>query len=390
MAVLESGLGTLGAGRGMSASHIGRFARWYGGQARGLLPERVARWLLEPSEPGLIIEIGPVGDRDGPAPVWVTPVRGERRFETQVVAGDAPRVTGTMVAKVRARGGEVFLKIPAQICLTRTFDIPREAVERLSGLLDAEVVRRTPFALADVVHGARVKANAGESFAGEALRLTVRQAIVRRDLAEEEALRGGMRLADFDGLRVDEPDGGGAVTMRMRAARVRPQWPGRMAGLLTGACVVIAGAGIVATLRGLEAGQARVTIELTQATAKAQAVRSLVDGASGESRLLSSLRAAKSERPQLSDIIEELSRLLPEGTWVSELRLFEDKPGEPLLSITGYSDRATGLVALLERSQMFAGTALAAAITPDPVEGRDRFQLQTRLAVTAGAARGKS
>jgi general secretion pathway protein L len=84
---------------------------------------------------------------------------------------------------------------------------------------------------------------------------------------------------------------------------------------------------------------------------------------------------------------EELSRILPDDSWVQELRLAQQGQNGHELTITGFSTAAASLVEVLDRSTLLANVALTAPISLDPIEKRERFVLKARIenAVAKGA-----
>ena len=323
--------------------------------------------------------IGPTASPVSPAAsVVLTHYRGARRISQQRFSQAQSTATTSLlpaISAMRAAKGEVALEIPASRCLTRSFDIPREAAHSLPTLLAAEISRRTPFPPADVVHG-----HALAPVNGAPTKLTVTHVILRRDLASAEAGRHGLSLTDFDALiPVDESGAPAGPELRITTSPHPSRWPGRLALALLVTAIALAAAALVTTLDRLDTERARIESAISVASAKAKAVRSQVDGASAESALLAGLTAEKADQPALMEVWEELSRLLPDGTWITEVLLSEDRPGERLLTISGYSGGPTALVAALSHSALFTATALTAAITPDAAEGKDRFALQTRL-----------
>jgi general secretion pathway protein L len=85
---------------------------------------------------------------------------------------------------------------------------------------------------------------------------------------------------------------------------------------------------------------------------------------------LLALRAA----PGAVEIWEELSRVLPDHTYLSDLRVADGS-----VSISGFSGDAAHLIRLLDQSVLFTGAHLTGAITPDKTEHKDRFSLAFRL-----------
>jgi len=84
-------------------------------------------------------------------------------------------------------------------------------------------------------------------------------------------------------------------------------------------------------------------------------------------------------RASALQLLEVLTDLLPDGTWIVQLELRE---GE--LHLQGYSSKATALVGILEASSMFDDPQFSSPVIRDEAMGKDRFHLSVR--VTEGAS----
>jgi len=86
--------------------------------------------------------------------------------------------------------------------------------------------------------------------------------------------------------------------------------------------------------------------------------------------LLENLRAANWHR---LDILQQLTKLLPDGTWLQELHISEDT-----MEINGYSNHAAELVPPLENSPFFTQVEFTAPILRDN-QNREVFRIRMRL-----------
>ena len=82
------------------------------------------------------------------------------------------------------------------------------------------------------------------------------------------------------------------------------------------------------------------------------------------------------------EIIDELSRRLPDGSYLEKLAIEDER-----LTLIGLSNEAAALVGRLQDSQLWRLPALSGALQPDPASGRDRFTLTAELAPAAPAAK---
>jgi len=89
--------------------------------------------------------------------------------------------------------------------------------------------------------------------------------------------------------------------------------------------------------------------------------------------LLENLRAANWHK---LDMLQQLTKLLPDGTWLQELRINEDT-----VEMNGYSNHAAELVPPLENSPFFTQVEFTAPITRDN-QNREVFRIRMRLKET--------
>jgi Tfp pilus assembly protein PilN len=141
---------------------------------------------------------------------------------------------------------------------------------------------------------------------------------------------------------------------------------GAMAALLT---VILASHAWIERLlygRALERALARVDLPARQLRRQNQETGSLETRAA----VLEKLRAT--DWQQLH-VIQQLTKLLPDGTWLQELQINEDT-----VEINGYSNQAAELVPPLENSPYFTQVEFTAPITRDN-QNREIFRIRMRL-----------
>jgi general secretion pathway protein L len=119
---------------------------------------------------------------------------------------------------------------------------------------------------------------------------------------------------------------------------------------------------------------------IAAARPKAQHVRAIVDKLEQQRQITLQLRSRKTDGAGLLDIWEEVTRVLPADSWLTELRLSEGADHrEREITMTGLSAAAASLVGLIDQSRLFTDASLTAPVTIDPTEGHERFALRARL-----------
>jgi Tfp pilus assembly protein PilN len=75
-----------------------------------------------------------------------------------------------------------------------------------------------------------------------------------------------------------------------------------------------------------------------------------------------------------SNILKELTLVLPKNSWLTRVRIFESQ-----VNIEGYSPSATLLISQLEASKLFKKVEFSAPTFRDPRQNMDRFQIKMEL-----------
>ncbi len=82
----------------------------------------------------------------------------------------------------------------------------------------------------------------------------------------------------------------------------------------------------------------------------------------------------RKSRPLTIDLLNELTILLPDNTWVEQLNIRGDE-----LQVRGQSLEASQLISLVEDSDYFFDVTFRSPVSRDRRTGRDRFYLSARI-----------
>ena len=86
------------------------------------------------------------------------------------------------------------------------------------------------------------------------------------------------------------------------------------------------------------------------------------------------LRDRKQRQPSVLSLIEELSAILPDDTWLEKVLYKENS-----ITITGVSKKASLLISEIERSPLFENAAFQASVVQDNRSGGERFQIKAEI-----------
>ncbi|ALN93054.1 fimbrial assembly family protein [Lysobacter gummosus] len=301
------------------------------------------------------------------------------------VAGDAV-VADPLAPLLPPRVAELprWLLLPPAASLRRRLTLPAAAADRLRDVVGFEIDRQTPFTADAVAFDARVIGRRDSDGQLDAELVAVPRQSLDPQLSAIGPLAStlaGIEVAGGDGVPL-------GVNLLPPAQRRTRSDPFRFWNLALAAVAVFA---LAAAMWQVLDNRREAIVTLKQTIAKnASAARQaatqrqqMVDLIEGQA-FLDRTRAA---RPSTVEIIDELSRRMPDSTYLEKLAI-ED---ESLLMI-GLSREASSLIGKLQGTKLWRSPALTGAVQPDPATSRDRFTLTAEIgppkAQTPEAARG--
>jgi general secretion pathway protein L len=127
-------------------------------------------------------------------------------------------------------------------------------------------------------------------------------------------------------------------------------------------------------LTAMQADVAKSQNDAKQVSQLRKALQDTIDSANFLSR-------KKRDTPLMVDLLEDLTKRLPDDTYLERLNVDEkDK-----IELQGLSDDASKLIGLLNQSTLLANPGVQGTIQPDPRTKKDRFNITLDFRAIAGA-----
>lgn len=346
-------------------AQILRFWHWWSQELLGLIPER---WLERLRRRGnrLFLSL----DEGQCRLSFDHSSQGETLLSAALgAAGELPPVLGELLRKSRAaKVARLIVLLPGQQVLRKVLSLPAATEAGLHNVLRFEMDRHTPFTGEQVYFGYRILERDRRH-----QRLQVELLVVQRDYLDE-------LLKRLDGLGVHPA----VVTL----AQGETRWTGKSINLLPGSRPRTRSAGwrgnrrlqvlallALLVLVGLPLLRQQQRVE--QLTAALDAPKAAAARAAKVREQLQQLEAERvyllAQQAQAGEalrILNELTRLLPDSTWLSRFELSRER-----LRLEGESAEASGLIALLEQATTLQNVSYASPITSNPRTQKDRFSL---------------
>jgi general secretion pathway protein L len=298
-----------------------------------------------------------------------------------VVAVVAPGAQAPAEVTQAARTSLVVFELPADVVVMRRMAVPVQAREFLSGIIRNQIERLSPWYADEVAYGFDADVSAED-----AASLDARVFIVQRSTIEQA--RGEL---DGLGLQVDRivtrqpasrrPDAkeesaaAKPVAVWSRLANASPE---NLAGMCRNVGTAIAATVVVSFGVSVWAltSAASLGAEGEEAMARAQTLQRQIQGQAAMSMLNPRERIwrEKEMSPTAAIVLEALSRALPDGAYLTELRL-----DQGTLRVIGMTNDAPSLIAPLEHSGHLSDVRFSAPTTRGPDGSLFRFNIEARV-----------
>lgn len=283
-----------------------------------------------------------------------------------------------VLAEHRHKGADIVLSLEAGQALRKTLDLPLAAEEGLAELLWFELDRQTPYRPEQARYDYRV---AQRDPARQ--RMTVELLVAPVDAVDRllsRAAEWGVQPAAVTVAGADDP--ANPAFDLSGGQRTAPSRAGQMALVLLALLAVgLVSAAVWLPLEAQRLAAQEAETALADARKSAVAAAGLRDELDRRAKAGSFLIRRKSEAPMMTEVLADLTRLLPDDTWLFELRVRGAS-----VRARGYAPAASSILELIERGPAFQNASFSSPVTRVPGIEAERFDLSFEL---SGAPGGK-
>jgi general secretion pathway protein L len=279
------------------------------------------------------------------------------------------RATGSDDTVASLKGNRVELAMRPDRFFFRSLELPQRASGFLDGIIRAQIDRITPWTAIEAAFGW----SEPTAISGDRISVTIAAAASAQitPFARALAQLGAKSVVVFAAL----PNDGSAASIKVldhlatgtAAGRVRRGLAFGFLSLAIFAALAIASDAIVGNnLRNAQEDASRRIAE------RRGLIRAGGDAAGNSA--LAKLARLKTQTPSSVLVLEAASRVLPDSTYVTELRIEAGK-----LQIIGISNDAPSLIRLLEQSPHFSRATFFAPTTRSPSDPGDRYHIEAQI-----------
>lgn len=349
------------------------------GQFRGVAAELLAEWRFELSRFIHELLASPLARGGesvllaiGAEDVRVKLLAQDRATEIGSASGtseSSAREISTLLAgsELVPRGTtDVIVELPGDDVLRRRFELPAASRTTLARAVPFELERLSPIEADKLYYDFSILDTGGRS---------KKQAELELRIVKRSAVDSAIALARAAGLKVGAirfPGDGREASWRAfpvdRGAWLRIKWRQWNVFALFGLALVLAVAVVFAAyMRGASAANA-LSDEVDSAASRAAIVHRINHEIS-DVRAQIEFPLAQKRTPFLLAILAEVTRVLPDGTWLTEFQFDGGK-----VHIQGFAKSASDVVGEIDRSPLFANAQFMAPLQ-SAQNGNERFDL---------------
>ena len=357
-------------------SPLGHFWRWWSSELIALVPQRLRQSSAKAAN-GLLIEVTPQAVilrrwLHGSLTEQGRVDRQSGSHDTQGIAFQA------FFSKLHKRDEQVALCLTDTKCLVKQVELPLAAAKNLRQVLGFEMDRHTPFKAEQIYFDFRVL-----RVENQKNRLVVKLVVVPRSEVDSsldllERWGAPVNAVYVAGIAVPNGD-----AINLMPAERSPIQPSKLRGTNSGLLLLT-----------LILAMTAITIPIWQKRQAVIALLPIVDRAKQQARETDALRREqerlaaefnfmldkKQAVPPLVILLDELSRLLPDDTWVQQFNL---KGKE--LQIQGETGSSSKLIALIESARILHDANFRSPLTKGNMPNSERYHLAAEIKTPAVA-----
>ncbi len=288
------------------------------------------------------------------------------RIANEAIVGTVPP---NLAAILRGSRTELVL-LPARF-LFRPLELPKRATEYLDGIVRSQIDRLTPWSAGEAVYSWTPPTDAGN----DRIQLTI-AATARAKIAPYLRAIADLGAASIAVATVAPNSEASAPVIKVFEQRARSAINVVRIRSMLAAVFLLSGLAATASIAIDAIGASSMDAEQQELQQKITAIRMTMRGGQDRSggSALHLLEQRKQTKPSSVIVLEALSRVLPDHTYVTEFRIDGDK-----VQVVGVTHDAPALIELIEKSPHFAHATFFAPTTRGPGDAGERFHIEAHI-----------
>ena len=272
----------------------------------------------------------------------------------------------------------LFSACPTRRRLLKEISLPVLPEAELRRALYYQIDRQTPFSAAEVNFDFRTLRT--DKASGQ---VTVLMAVVPKKLVEQELARFSEWGAKPDVVSIGDAKGKAPPAFDLMKGVAEKKKKPSLAKTLNVAMAfaLVAMVAVIgySVLEERRAAAEELSARVAEARRSAQEASRLQSDIENLRKDLSFFADRKRRQPMVLAILLELTKIMPDHTWLSEFQFHDDE-----VRLSGYSSAASELIGLVDGSELFLEPRFRSPVMQDPSTGKERFNMTFRVVVPSG------
>lgn len=271
---------------------------------------------------------------------------------------------------------EVVLRLTADQAIHKLIYLPAVAYENLQQVVGFELDRYTPFSVEQVYFNAIMLGKTDHSQL-EVLLIAAPKVSLDEQLLQVEALGVRPHKIDYQQVLEDFPQIGNAVNLLPdrylhQGSKLNRSLHWFISGLLLLLTLSVLVWPIWLQGQAVDSLKTRIK-QLEKQNRVVDEQQTELDAVRAETQKLIEI---KHKSPALLAVLNELSNLLDDSTWLTHMQYSNNR-----MQIQGQSPAASALIGVLEQSEFFGNVSFVSPLTQDKTTGRERFQISMDISM---------
>ena len=347
---------------------------WWAGELASLWPGHASTSVARHN-----VDVTISAGTDGSLRVVDADRHGGRRDENRELNSENATFDYLSQLHKRRPKARIGIRLPYSACFERRVDIPAAARAQAPSIVALDLERSTPFKPADVYSSFTLAPAPARKGWLTAVQFVTKRKLADKAIADVEAT--GLTVVKMDCWSAD---GKTALPINFLEKDARAWLPGgnrktviALAAIATALLISM----VWVSMSRREAALAELEKQVESARHKAEGVQQeqATTDAAIKSRL--AVNTWKNIRPTTVEIINELTRLLPDDAYLNDLKIEGDT-----IDISGLAKSAAAIIPGLERSSMFKDALQTSAVAFDAAADKERFSLRLKIRPAAKTA----
>jgi general secretion pathway protein L len=345
---------------------VKKFFRWWGGELLHILPDHLKQ-ILDQQQGHLVL-------RPYPTVFRVSYEQGDACEDLGEFSRDTvgiEQIKNLLLNERRFENANLVFRLTDLDAVSKEFAFPLAAAENLQQVIAYELDRFTPFNKDEVYFAIKLlEKNKQTGLVRLILVLSPREKV---DALIEELNPLNIRptLIDYDPVGNDRESNPAYYNLLPEDLREKKvEWQNYIHGSLTALFFLLLAVFLVLPLWLENQAVSKLREEIAIIEKEATVVDRLQAEIDTTIAQTKQLIAKKEQSPSVVTLLNSLSALIKDDTWLNYLKYSDGQ-----LQIQGQSPAASALIAILEGSDFFANARFVSPVTQDRMTGLERFQL---------------